>query len=107
MPWARAETGADQRTPIQGESTELRISLRESSGPIPALEQHLAAVDRAMSRLRETDPDLTRILELGLFAGMSTEGVADTVSLSPRQAGERWREAKQHFLWVLENQRRG
>ena len=58
-----------------------------------------------MARLREADPDLTRILELCLFAGMSLERVADTLSLSPRQTGQQWREAKRHFLEAMESQR--
>jgi len=58
-----------------------------------------------MARLRDTDPELIRILELHLFAGMSRKRVADTLSLSPRQTGDRWREAKRHFLETMESQR--
>jgi len=64
---------------------------KEMAGPneIPIL-----ALDHALARLEEVDPDLAKIVELRAFGGLTIEEAAHVLNVSPSTAKREWRTAK-------------
>lgn len=54
----------------------------------------LLAVDDALQRLAQRDPEQQRIVELRFFAGLTVEEIAHVVGRSPRTVKREWRLAK-------------
>jgi RNA polymerase sigma factor (TIGR02999 family) len=52
------------------------------------------AIDEALDRLAERDPDQQRIVELRFFAGLTVEETAHVLGRSPRTVKREWRLAK-------------
>jgi len=51
-------------------------------------------LDRALDRLESIDPDLSRIVELRAFAGLTIDETAKFLNVSPSTAKRDWRTAK-------------
>ena len=67
-----------------------RVSLHESlHGAAPA-DDLLPALDEALTRLEQVDPEQARIVELRFFAGLSVEEAADALGVSPATLKRRW-----------------
>ena len=62
-----------------------------SADPVAA---EVLAVDQALERLAEQDPDQARIVELRFFAGLTVEETAHVVRRSARTVKREWRLAK-------------
>jgi RNA polymerase sigma factor (TIGR02999 family) len=62
-----------------------------------APEVDVLALDEALSRLADLDPEMTRLVELRYFAGLSIEEVADALGVSPATVKRRWQVAR---LWL-------
>ncbi len=54
----------------------------------------LIAMDEALTRLAQFDPQQARLVELKFFAGLSIEDIAETLRLSPATVKREWRSAK-------------
>jgi len=54
----------------------------------------LVALDAALSRLAELDPEQCKLVELRYFAGLTIEEAAEAMSLSVATARRRWTSAK-------------
>ena len=54
----------------------------------------LLALDSALERLAELDPDLARVVELRFFAGLSNADVAAAMERSPREIDREWAAAR-------------
>jgi len=54
----------------------------------------MLALDEALDRLSEHDPDLQRIVELRFFAGLTVEETAHVLGRSPRTIKREWQLAK-------------
>jgi RNA polymerase sigma factor (TIGR02999 family) len=67
--------------------TEALIKANEEDGMLPAL-------DEALTRLEQLDPEQTRIIELRYFVGLSIEETADTLHMSPATVKRRWAMAR-------------
>jgi RNA polymerase sigma factor (TIGR02999 family) len=67
-----------------------RVTLSDSL--VSATDPHdmLPALDEALSRLEEIDPEQARIVELRFFAGLTVEEAADALGLSPATLKRRW-----------------
>jgi RNA polymerase sigma factor (TIGR02999 family) len=52
------------------------------------------ALDRALSKLEELDPDQARIVELRFFAGLTVEETASALAVSPATIKREWTIAK-------------
>lgn len=52
------------------------------------------ALDEALTRLGEFDPELARLVELRFFGGLSIEEAADAQAVSPATAKRRWATAR-------------
>ena len=63
----------------------------------PAPEVDVLALDEALSRLAELDPEKTRLVELRYFAGLSIEETADVLGVSPATVKRQWQVAR---LWL-------
>ena len=48
------------------------------------------ALDRALMKLAEVDPQLSRVVELHAFGGLSTREIAEAVGISDRSAERAW-----------------
>ena len=61
----------------------------------PALD--LEALDRALSKLEQVDPDLSKLVEQRFFAGLTIEEIALETGLSESSVKRRWRLAR---TWI-------
>src|SRR4051812_25298452 len=80
--------------------------LRLDEVPEPRLEvgDHLLDLDEALTRLDALDPQLSRIVELRYFAGLTLEETAGVVGLSTTAAWREWNTAR---AWLFEQLNRG
>lgn len=69
-----------------------RVSLAESLAAAGAdgNNEILPALDEALSRLEQLDPEQARIVELRFFAGLTVEEAAEALGLSPATLKRRW-----------------
>jgi RNA polymerase sigma factor (TIGR02999 family) len=85
---ARAQAAAKRG----GSSPRVSLTEAEHVGAEPALE--VLAVDHALTRLAQLDPDQARIVELRYFSGLTVEETAHVLGTSPRTVKREWRLAK-------------
>ena len=57
----------------------------------------MLAIDEAVTRLGELDPQQARIVEMHYFAGMSIKETAEALEISTRTVDREWGAAK---LWL-------
>lgn len=62
------------------------------------------AVDRAICRLEDEDPQAGEVVRLRYFAGLSEEEVAKALALSERTVRRRWQFAKAWLFDAMQNQ---
>ena len=67
-----------------------RVSLSESLALAADPEAMLPALDEALTRLEQIDPEQARLVELRFFAGLSIEEAADALRISPATLKRRW-----------------
>jgi RNA polymerase sigma factor (TIGR02999 family) len=60
----------------------------------PESSEELLAVDEALDRLAQADPDAARLVELRYFAGLSIPQAADVLGIAPRSADRLWAYAR-------------
>jgi len=78
-----------------------QVDLEEHDEPIEsspaeliALEEQILALDAALPRLAEHDPEAAKVVELHFFAGLSVEQCADALAISRATAYRQWRYAR-------------
>jgi RNA polymerase sigma factor (TIGR02999 family) len=69
-----------------------RVDLADQ--PDPATEDHLLALDEALTRLAAEDAAAARVVELRHFAGLGHEQVAATLGITVYQARQKWTYAR-------------
>jgi RNA polymerase sigma factor (TIGR02999 family) len=67
-----------------------RVSLSDTLAAAAEQEAMLPALDEALERLEQVDPEQARIVELRFFAGLSIEEAADALGMSPATLKRRW-----------------
>ena len=67
-----------------------RVSLTDSIAIAADQGGLLPALDDALTRLEQIDPEQARIVELRYFAGLSIEDTADALGMSPATLKRRW-----------------
>ena len=67
-----------------------RVSITDSLALAADPETMLPALDEALTKLEQIDPEQARIVELRYFAGMSVEEAADAMQMSPATLKRRW-----------------
>lgn len=65
---------------------------RETPQPSPIAD--VVAIDEALERLAESDPEQARIVELRYFAGLTVEETATVLERSPRTIKREWQMAR-------------
>jgi RNA polymerase sigma-70 factor (ECF subfamily) len=83
---------------------ETSISGAEGSGrPIGGPDEvDLIALDEALSRLAEVDPELSRLVELRYFGGMTVEETAEAMNISPATVKRHWSVARAWLRRAIE-----
>jgi len=67
-----------------------RVSLHESLHAAADVDDMLPALDEALTRLEQIDPEQARIVELRFFAGLTVEEAAAALGMSPATLKRRW-----------------
>ena len=71
-----------------------RLSLEDVSEPAKDRDEYLVALDDALTDLDAVDRQLSRIIELRFFGGLTVEETAQVMGVSPITVKRRWRLAK-------------
>jgi RNA polymerase sigma factor (TIGR02999 family) len=81
-----------------------RVDLQEDAGPVessPAerlmLDEDILALDGALPRLAEEDPEAAQVVRLHFFAGLSIEQTAEVLGVSRATAYRHWAYAR---VWL-------
>lgn len=82
-----------------------RVSLTESLVSGADDDAMLPALDEALSRLEQLDPEQARIVELRYFAGLSVEEAAGALGMSPATLKRRWALARAWLFRALSAER--
>jgi RNA polymerase sigma factor (TIGR02999 family) len=73
---------------------EYRLSLSEANRVAEKRDVDLLALDDALRRLEELDPQKSRIVELRYFGGLTIEETAEALRISPATVKRDWRLAR-------------
>jgi RNA polymerase sigma factor (TIGR02999 family) len=65
--------------------------------------EQILALDEAISRLEEQDPEAARVVRLRFYAGLSVEEVAEALGTSPRTVKREWSFARAFLFRLLED----
>jgi RNA polymerase sigma factor (TIGR02999 family) len=71
-----------------------RQEIQEGTIACPEIHEDLVALDAALDRLRETDPQAAELVNLRYFAGLSIPEAAEMLGISSRSADRVWAFAK-------------
>ncbi|MGE3509702.1 MAG: ECF-type sigma factor [Vicinamibacterales bacterium] len=67
-----------------------RVSMTAALEKAGEADAALPAIDEALTRLEQLDPEQARIVELRYFVGLSVEESADVLGISPATLKRRW-----------------
>jgi RNA polymerase sigma-70 factor, ECF subfamily len=73
---------------------EGKMSLEEAMIASPENAGDVLALDETLSRLADVDPQLVRVVEMRVFAGLSIEETATALDVSPATVKRNWSMAK-------------
>jgi RNA polymerase sigma factor (TIGR02999 family) len=74
--------------------SDVRVSLNEATVKSKSQDLDIVALDEALERLVEIDPQQSRIVELRFFSGLNVEETAEALRISPATVKREWRIAK-------------
>jgi RNA polymerase sigma factor (TIGR02999 family) len=74
-----------------------RVSLDDAVSFFEKRDLDLMALDEALNRLADLDPQQTQIVELRFFGGLTIEEVSEVLGISPATTKREWDSAK---LWL-------
>lgn len=83
---------AHARAKRGGEAQKLSLDDKASMSKEQVVD--LVAIDEALSKLAEFDPQKSRIVEMKFFGGLSTDEIAECLNVSSRTIEREWRKAK-------------
>jgi RNA polymerase sigma factor (TIGR02999 family) len=82
-----------------------KLSLDENLDvPVGERDINLVALDDALSRLAEIDPQKSKVVELRFFGGLSVEETAEVLGVSAPTVKRQWRMAKAWLYGQVRNQ---
>jgi len=99
--YARSRYALKRGGPITKVALDVR-AIDVSGDPVAA---EVLAVDQALERLAEQDPDQARIVELRFFGGLTVEETAKVMERSARTVKREWRLAKAWLFRELQPRR--
>jgi RNA polymerase sigma factor (TIGR02999 family) len=82
----------------------IRLPLEEAMVVLPEQDLDFVALDEALNRLAQMDPQQSQIVELRFFSGLSVEETAEVMSVSERTVKRDWNVAK---AWLRRELGRG
>jgi RNA polymerase sigma factor (TIGR02999 family) len=85
--------------------SQIRITLDEAIAAGTGKSLDLLALDEALTRLADIDPEQARIIELRFFAGLSIEDCADTMGISPATVKRGWSMARAWLKREMQGER--
>jgi RNA polymerase sigma-70 factor (ECF subfamily) len=99
---------ARARRAVKRGGPHVHVTLDESllAGDTGSAAIDLLALDQAVSRLADLDPDQARIVELRFFGGLSVEETAEALGISPATVKRHWTIARAWLLRELEGEKR-
>ena len=74
--------------------SDIRVSFNDANLMGQARDLDIVALDEALSRLAQVDPQQSRIVELRFFSGLTVEETAEVMSISPATVKRDWSMAK-------------
>jgi DNA-directed RNA polymerase specialized sigma24 family protein len=83
-----------------------RVSLTDALIKANDEDSMLPALDDAIARLEQLDPEQARIIELRYFVGLSIDEAAETLQMSPATLKRRWALARAWLFRELSGARR-
>ena len=95
---------ARKRNALKRGGSNTAISLQESLSPLQGRDIDLAALDDALEALAKMDAQQARIVELRFFGGLSIEGAARVLGISPSTVNRDWNLAR---AWLKRELTRG
>lgn len=78
----------------RGGAEQHRVTLDEDIALVEGRDVNLLALDNALRKLAEIDPQKSRIVELRFFSGLSIEETAEVIKVSPATVTRQWRTVK-------------
>jgi len=72
----------------------IQVSLNDAIIKVEEKAHELVALDEALRKLEEVDPQKGRIVELRYFGGLNIEQTAELLRISPRTVRREWQRAK-------------
>ena len=67
-----------------------RLALEDRDVPVPPPADDILALDDALTRLAETDPEAARVVQLHFFGGLSIEQIGEALGISRTSAYRQW-----------------
>lgn len=83
--------------------SRVRVSLQDAVAARESKSIDLLALDQALSRLAELDPQLVRVVELRFFGGLTVEETAESLGISPASVKRGWTMAKAWLKHEMED----
>jgi RNA polymerase sigma factor (TIGR02999 family) len=83
------ERARHKQRPIHGGGRQ-REELHPDLAAAPEPDDDLLALDAALAKLAERDPEKARLVELRYFAGLSGDQAAEVLGISPSTADRHW-----------------
>jgi RNA polymerase sigma factor (TIGR02999 family) len=84
--------------------SDIRLPLEEAMVVLPGPDLDFVALDEALNKLAEIDPQQSQVVELRFFSGLSVEETAKVMSVSERTVKRDWHVAK---AWLRRELSRG
>jgi len=85
---------ARKKTTVKRTPGGQRVPLDELTQTYEERAIDLVALDKALNRLAEVDPDMVRLVELRFFAALTMEETASFLNISIRSAQKEWHTAR-------------
>ena len=93
---ARADKGAQRGGNLRKLPMDV-VDLATADDP-----EQIMALDEAISRMEQQDPEAARVVRLRFFAGLSVEETAEALGVSPRTVKREWAFARAYLFRALE-----
>ena len=94
---------ARTKTRVKRGGQQKKLSLDEVALVSTNKVAEFIALDDALTRLEEVDPQKSRIVEMKVFCGLNTEEIAEVIKVSPSTIEREWRKAKAWLHHTIQN----
>ena len=92
---------ARRRSAAKRGGDAVRVTLRDEAFSPGAAEVDLLALDEALDRLANRDPQLASVVECRFFGGLSESKIAESLGVSVRTVERHWRRARAYLYNML------